>query len=558
MNRPHSRRSDGSEAEQERLQEVNELKMELAKLQQSYRTKASGSKSFSEEAQNAIRKQKQAIRQLHREEEELLKELNLARSTQNQLKDKSTVGKLRTLKDKEAENMAKIEDEKEKIKNFDLQIKKMEKAKRDQHKNMGGVHMSQQVQVAAKKQVAVLENRLDQALKRFNSILADNKKKRELIDHLRQEKVIFENLFKKLEKELADTKKDIAIITEDSTAAYDQRDEAQAKMLALKEKSDKEMVQYNMELKNIRRTLEHDRKLKEFMTVKAQEREMDEESLARKRKKDAAEKAEKAEEAITTYEQAFEKIREVTSIQDTDKLVKRFIEVEDQNFALFNYVNELNNSIESIQEQINTVKDDISKFKMESVDLENERKKILGELEEKLETTNTLKGAYDLKYDGTMKTLDQLKSGIDSLFNKINCDRSPIVEMLGEAGVTETNMMQYLGIVEQRTNELLQLFAFVQAREAEKQEGAVVPQPPSLLGQGPQPQVNTITVAPPTTGITSSQHTTKATADDYESDGDSVDEEEIRPLTQAELKKKIIKGISKREALPKKGKKEKA
>jgi hypothetical protein len=43
--------------------------------------------------------------------------------------------------------------------------------------------------------------------------------------------------------------------------------------------------------------------------------------------------------------------------------------------------------------------------------------------------------------------------------------------------------------------------------------------------------------------ITSSQHTTKATADDYESDGDSVDEEEIRPLTQAELKKKIIKGV---------------
>ena len=44
--------------------------------------------------------------------------------------------------------------------------------------------------------------------------------------------------------------------------------------------------------------------------------------------------------------------------------------------------------------------------------------------------------------------------------------------------------------------------------------------------------------------ITSSQHTTKATTDDYESDGDSVDEEEIRPLTQAELKKKIIKGVS--------------
>ena len=34
----------------------------------------------------------------------------------------------------------------------------------------------------------------------------------------------------------------------------------------------------------------------------------------------------------------------------------KFIEVEDKNFALFNYVNELNNEIEQLQEQINEVK----------------------------------------------------------------------------------------------------------------------------------------------------------------------------------------------------------
>ena len=76
-------------------------------------------------------------------------------------------------------------------------------------------------------------------------------------------------------------------------------DEAQQKMLALKEKSDKEMIQYNNELKEIKRILEHDRKLKEFMTAKAQERDMDEEAIAKKRKKDAQEKAEKVELAIT-------------------------------------------------------------------------------------------------------------------------------------------------------------------------------------------------------------------------------------------------------------------
>jgi len=559
MNRPHSRRSDGSDVEQDLL--ANELKMELTKHQQQYRLMEGDRKAYCEETQNSIRKQKTSIEQLKREEQELIKELNLAKSVQNKLKDKGTVDKLKNLKEKEAEYIQQIESEKEKIKDFDAQIRKMEKSIRDQHKNMGGVNMSQQVQVAAKKQVAVLENRLDQALKRFNSILADNKKKRELIDHLRQEKVIFENLFKNSEKELVDTKKKIAIITENSTGAYDQRDEAQTKMVALKEKSDKELAQYNLELKEIKRILEHDRKLKEFMNVKAQERELDEESLARKRKKDAAEKAEKAEETITTYEEAFEKIRTVTAIQDTDKLVKRFIEVEDQNFALFNYVNELNNSIESIQEQINNIKDDIEKFKLESMDLENERKGILNGLESKLTNSSSQSEAFDMKYVATMKTLDQLKSGIDSLFNKINCDRSPIIDMLGEAGVTETNMMQYLGIVEQRTNELLQLYAFVQAKEAERPDGTAAA-PASLLGQGPQAPITTVTIAPPTTGLGASSHAAKGPSDDYESDGESADDDEIRPLTQAELKKKIIKGIqsqiSKRETIPKKGKKEKA
>ena len=33
-------------------------------------------------------------------------------------------------------------------------------------------------------------------------------------------------------------------------------------------------------------------------------------------------------------------------------LVNRFIEVEDRNFALFNYVNEQNNQVETLQEKI--------------------------------------------------------------------------------------------------------------------------------------------------------------------------------------------------------------
>ncbi len=58
-----------------------------------------------------------------------------------------------------------------------------------------------------------------------------------------------------------------------------------------------------------------------------------------------------------------------------------FIEVEDKNFALFNYVNELNNEIEMLQESIAGIEDDVDRFKKESVELEQQRKDILSQLE---------------------------------------------------------------------------------------------------------------------------------------------------------------------------------
>lgn len=61
------------------------------------------------------------------------------------------------------------------------------------------------------------------------------------------------------------------------------------------------------------------------------------------------------------YQKAFEKICEVTGEEDINLLVNRFIKTEDENFALFNYVNEMNNELEQVQEQIEAVKENIEK-----------------------------------------------------------------------------------------------------------------------------------------------------------------------------------------------------
>ena len=55
--------------------------------------------------------------------------------------------------------------------------------------------------------------------------------------------------------------------------------------------------------------------------------------------------------------------------------------------------------------------------------------------------------------------------GIDSLFKKIGCDRRQIDHLLqSHDGVTEDNILRYLGIIEERTNELLSAQATMNAK----------------------------------------------------------------------------------------------
>jgi len=251
-------------------------------------------------------------------------------------------------------------------------------------------------------------------------------------------------------------------------------------------------------------------------------------------------------EKVQSYEEAFAKIQAATGISDIDELVTTFINAEDQNFALFNYVNELNSECEKLEEQIADIKSEIEKYKGQGLNTDNQRKKILKDLEERLQRTEAKAEQYEKKYEAAMKTVNALKVGIQSIFNKIGCNTPANLEMLGNEGVTESNMMQYLGIIEQRTNEILQLYASTQAQAREgavDAQGNPLPTVTSILGQGPQLPAgqNQINIQPPTT-----------TDEAYDSEEDSEDEDDDRPFSRDELKAKTMRGLSKRENKEKK------
>ncbi|XP_014665796.1 PREDICTED: coiled-coil domain-containing protein 63-like [Priapulus caudatus] len=481
------------------------LELELARLQRQYRIMEGDRKAYCEESQNIVRKQRFAIEQLEKEKEEYETNLRLAESEQNEAQDHRNTQRLGSLlKDHDGYREA-INAEKQVITEHDQQCRVMERKIAEQLKAMGGVDSHQGKHMVTQKRVRVLENRLDTATLNFNKMLTQNAELRAKIDHLLSERSHFDGMYKRLTRSLADGKKRLCEIVEQATQAYDQRDEGQSKMTALKERSEKDQTAYNVEMKELNRILDHDQKLKEFMTIKAQERAdllREAEESERKQKGFDDEKAQDKwqEETIQTYEQAFARIREVTGEDDIDTLVRRFIETEDQNFALFNYVNELNNEVELLQEQIHDVEGEMDQFHAAEASRQMGRQKELHELEEQLRQATSDADASEEKLRLCNKALDQLKAGVGVLFDKIGCDASGVAELLGgNRGITNNNIMLHLGIVEQRTSDLLRILHYLQHKKSEEDEDASVPSP---LLPAPTVTKGNMVVLPPTTGTT--------------------------------------------------------
>lgn len=574
---------------------------EFAQLQREYRNMEQNRRAYTEESQNIIRRQQTAIAKLRKDEDVLKAELAMeTRHASSKGLDGGPSSRMVLVQDQGDQYTQKLAIETKNLEELTKAIKVMNSKILQQKKHMGGVNAAKENQKMVQKQIRILENRLDKALVKFNEALAHNKALRETIDGLRRERVVFDNIYRKLEKELHDKKRQMAGIIETSNQAYESRDHAQMEMTAIEQQNAKERADFADQIAELDRLIEADRKKKDMLLRDqgkdgiGQRGDMSMEEEAKLKKKVAKgvwsmakDKAniQVAEMKVQSYEEAFNKIKAATGITDVDKLVTTFIRNEEQNFSLFNFVNEQNNELEKLEEQIQTLHDEEEKYTQESGDDANQHKQLLNDLESRLQGTEASAEKYELKYQESTKTISALKAGIHSIFLKTECDTTAMADLLSDSQVTEANVMQYLGIIEQRTNEILQMWAAFTRRQAEvrglgdgenvllsppaafdamaNDDGPLSPNSPgaasglgplpgggygspgsptfssqalvSILGQGPSTAMGqeAVQINPPNLG-------------DYSSDEASDDDTDYRPLTHQELKIKTMKTIHKK------------
>lgn len=231
-------------------------KQELVELQKQYRHMELDRRAYAEESQALLRKQQNTIDKLRKDNDTIKGEIAiLMRSSSRPLStlQQEAIHRLHEQGDKYANA---IEFERKSIDVMEDQINIMKQKVLNQRRAMGGVNASKDNFYMIQKQIRILENRLDKALIKFNESIAHNKILRDEIDDLRRERVVFENIYRKMERELQERKQKMAEIIENANQAYEQRDTYQMEVAAIEQANRKEQEEFEEQMVELTRMLE--------------------------------------------------------------------------------------------------------------------------------------------------------------------------------------------------------------------------------------------------------------------------------------------------------------
>lgn len=316
------------------------------------------------------------------------------------------------------------------------------------------------------------QHKQDKTLQKYNEVLARNKHLRDDIDYLRKEKKTSEEILKNLEQECENFTLEQIRIKEKSEKLKIEGLQYKKELEALEKKrreTEQDMEKFNRDWQELDKIIDKDiesaevpvdqdnpelslTQIKDIQIIEEPSLELNplENSTAR----DALKR-------IETFSEAFKKIEEETGVSDAQGLVKIFVEAEQHNYSLFSHVNELTDDIKRLESQILEMKLEIEKYTNLGAKTAVQRETIIKDLGEKLKSIDTRSDIYEKKYDKAKKTIDAFIIGVNKILKKIQATDDLIEE------VNESNLMHYLGIIELRTNEILQIFKFCKNSENE-------------------------------------------------------------------------------------------
>lgn len=371
-----------------------------------------------------------------------------------------------------------------------------------------GVDVGRQAAAVTKKVLTILEMKLNKLLQRQSEIIIVNKALKKDIDHYRLCRTQTNVSHAKFEHELAVTKQQIEEKLAESAAIVEERERLVAEKERLEKENEEEQAIFQEEYERLgayikkqndaleesllKERKEDKKKSKEVEASIAEQANvsklsLEEEVEIAKQMGDYTKYAESEqkflsgiEDKIAGYESMFEKLKETNGAENLEDVVAEYVKHEDEMFSLYNFVQTCNSDIDAINEETLHIDAEISNFKKEQEEQDSSRRKVLDKLTSRQQAAvETAQALQELNVQ-QKEAVHQVSKKIHNVFYKLQCDQMDAkqqnkdatqagptvkgttmsrpennVSLLASQGVTEMNVVDYLGCIEQRAVDII-------------------------------------------------------------------------------------------------------
>jgi hypothetical protein len=191
------------------------------------------------------------------------------------------------------------------------------------------------------------------------------------------------------------------------------------------------------------------------------------------------------QQKINNYERMFEQLKKMTQAASLDDVISTYIEQEEEMFSLYTFIQTVNSDIDNVNESTAQIVENIQKYKKDQQDQDTHRMMLLDDLQAKLQAQIALLNESEEINKTHYESVSQISKKVSSVFFKLQCDQMDSkqssgnnsssnsskapkassgsrpeskIGILTSQGVSESNVLDYMGCIEQRSVDIIAEF----------------------------------------------------------------------------------------------------
>mmetsp|Transcript_3299 Transcript_3299/g.7744 ORF Transcript_3299/g.7744 Transcript_3299/m.7744 type:complete len:553 (-) Transcript_3299:115-1773(-) len=459
---------------------------EYADLQKRFGMLEQERKSLFEKTQLEVKKNKEALAKLKKENKDLRSSLSALMSDQGKTSGKdSEIGKL----EQQVQELRRRHDDVRHQCSFrQKELDGMQDKLKDLEKEMTKLNDDD---TPLTRNIRTLENRLDKAMIKYNEAQSIRKTYEQIVKRLKEERIGFDNQLAAIERTLKAKEKDLEELVLMSHDAQHAKEVAKAELLKLEHQLMEEKKQREKELADRRalvqqkvemnqRMEKRDKMRREMALVEGGEQsDAGEANMKKSLFSTAFHSAlnehvlEEEQKKITTYEEAFRKIKDATGVSDVNEVIQKFLTQDETHNNLVVMTKEAQARIDALNEEKAQAKAKVEEIKYSGTGSLGSRR-IVDEFESHLSEANSKCERNKQKYERIAKILINVKSGVEHLADKLE----PITVEQEAVVMTDSTVVEVLAQCEAK---LMRLMDSVEGEQATALEPEATQAPDKMM-----------------------------------------------------------------------------